>query len=285
MNRWVPRAKAWFGRRPWRDSEWPAQAPDLIRNGIAIRPPRAVMGQPMVQRRSRRARHPDETDGVKSIIMVCPPASLYTELKAWQGAIGAVFGFIALVTGALVNFRLTRRRDDLVRKEEALSVAAALYSEIVLLRKEAARLATAVARVYLDGRIQKEPIFQFDIHFFEEYTLSDPNLYEALAPRLGLLATDLVLAITEFHNNIQQARIWLPRLAENADRKYTYGPLYVLSPASNAVRNIVPALRRIEAMAGIAVPAPEKLEMRIVETVIEMEEELSSVPSEAGRTA
>jgi hypothetical protein len=218
--------------------------------------------------------------------MVCPPitASFYEELKGWQGAIGSGFGFAALIIGALFNFRLNRRRDDLLRKDEALSVAAALYGEILLLRREAARLAVAVARVHLDVGMHRDPIVKFDSHFFEAHVLSEPTLYKALAPKLGLLPSNLILAITEFHKNIQEARTWLPLMADNPERKYTYGPLYVLTPARDAVREIVPALREIERMAMIAVPAPETLEMGESEMVIDIEEENWSTPPEPDRS-
>ena len=217
--------------------------------------------------------------------MACPliAASFYDELKSWQGAIGAGFGFVALVIGALINFRLNRRRDDLLRKDEALSVAAALYGEILLLRKEVARLAAAVARVHMDIGLHRTPIIKFDRHFFEAHVLSEPTLYKSLAPKLGLLPTNLILAVTEFHKNIQEARTWLPLMADNPERQYTYGPLYVLHPARYAVRCIVPALREIERMAKVVTPAPETLEMGDAETVIEMEEESWNTPSEPDR--
>lgn len=199
--------------------------------------------------------------------------SIYEELKGWQTAIGASFGFVALVIGALINFRLNRRRDDLLRKEEAMSIAVALYGEILLLRKEAARVAAAVAAVYIDVGTRRSPIMRFDSHFFERQVLSEPTIYKALAPKLGLLPTDLLVAITEFHKNFQEARTCLPLMEDKPERGYTYGPLYVLHPARDAVQDIVPALRKIEDMAKIAVPAPERLSMGQAESVIEMEEE------------
>jgi hypothetical protein len=213
-------------------------------------------------------------------LISCPPTtSLYAELKSWQSSIGTGFGFIALVAGALLNFHLNRRRDANLRRDEAISVAAAIYGEIVLLRKEAARLAAAVANVHIDVGTQRHPIVQFDNHFLDAHILSEPMLYKALAPKLGLLDADLILAITEFHKNLQEARRWLTLLPENEARKYTYGPSYVLVPARNAVQKIVPALRKIEIMAGIHEHAPEKLDMGNTDTVIDMEEELWDTPA------
>ena len=61
---------------------------------------------------------------------------IYQEAKTWQTAIGSIFGFGALMVAALWNFHLNRRRDTALRREEIHSVAAAIYGEILLLRKE-----------------------------------------------------------------------------------------------------------------------------------------------------
>jgi hypothetical protein len=191
--------------------------------------------------------------------------SLYEELKGWQAGLGALLGFLALMAAALWNFHLNRRRDAALRAEEAVSVAAALYGEIVLLRHEAARLARAVANM------ENNPDRTIDRHFVAAQTLSEPILYKALAPKIGSLSTDLVLAITEFHKNFHQARTWLPLMIENNERGYSYSPLYVLIPCRDAVKNIVPALRKIETIASIPMP-PEDPDLGLTEHVIEREE-------------
>jgi hypothetical protein len=91
--------------------------------------------------------------------------NFYQELKGWQGGIGSLLGFLALIVGALWNFRLNRRRDAALRSEEVVSVAAALYGEIVLLRIEAAELSRAVANVAISIGTRPDPIFKFDTHF------------------------------------------------------------------------------------------------------------------------
>lgn len=153
-------------------------------------------------------------------------------------------------------------------------MAAALYGEIVLLRKEVARLASAVANVHIDVGTSRNPVVKFDSHFLEAHTLSEPMLYKALAPKLGMLDADLILAIAQFHKNLQDARTWLALLPENETRKYSYGSAYVLVPARDAVQDVLPALRRIEAMASIRERAVEKLDMGNTETVIDMEQGL-----------
>ena len=117
--------------------------------------------------------------------------SVYAELKQWQTAIGSLLGFLALMVAALWNFHLNRRRDAALRAEETNSIAAALYGEIVLLRKQVAHVARAVAA------IEASHDRKLDKHFLEAHTLSEPVLYKALAPKIGLLSSDLVIAITE----------------------------------------------------------------------------------------
>jgi hypothetical protein len=175
--------------------------------------------------------------------------SLYDEMKGWQSGIGALFGFVALIVGALWNFRLNRRRDAALRTEEAISVAAALYGEIVLLRMEVAALARAVSRVAVSIGTQRNPIIKFDKHFMDAHVVSEAILYKALAAKLGLLPAQLIIAITEFHNNIQQVRNALPLLIDDPTRGYVYGASNVLVPARDAVLDIVPAMRIIEQMA------------------------------------
>jgi hypothetical protein len=151
-------------------------------------------------------------------------------------------------------------------------VAAALYGEIVLLREEAARLARAVAAVEIRGT------FKIDTHFVDAQKLSEPMLYKALAPKIGLLTPDLVIAITEFHKNFQEARTRLPLLIENNERGYGYFFSSVLRPAHDAVKNVVPALRKIERIAAIADTAKEP-DLGLTAEAIERDEEIiSSVP-------
>jgi hypothetical protein len=203
------------------------------------------------------------------------PTGFYGELKGWQTAIGSVLGFIALVAGALFNFYLNRRRDASLRKDEARSIAAALYGEILLLRREAALFAIAVANVYRHVGTSPRPIMKFDHHFIEAHPLSEPLLYRALADKIGLLDADLIISVTQFHQHFQEMRLRLPLLVEKEDRGYTYSPGSVLAPARDAVVKVVPALRKIEKMASICTPAEEALDMGHALDVIEEEDELS----------
>jgi hypothetical protein len=192
---------------------------------------------------------------------------LYEELKGWQGGIGALLGFVALIAGALFNFHLNRKRDAALRAEDALSVAAALYGEIVLLRGEIAALARAVAAAEIKGTLK------IDTHFVDARKISEPYLYHALAPKIGLLSPDLVIAITNFYKNVQEAKARLPLLIENSERGYGYFASSVLTPARDAVMDIVPAMRKIEHLASVASPA-EDPDLGLTEQAIESDEEI-----------
>jgi hypothetical protein len=178
-----------------------------------------------------------------------PTPGIYEELKGWQSLIGSAFGFAALIGGALFNFYLNRRRDARLRHEEMLSVATALYGEILLLREEMARLARTVANVQNRNG-------EFSLQFTQDHKPHEPTLYPAMASKLGLLTVDLIIAITRFHEDYQKAKEDFPLLAER-DTGGTYSPLAVLEPAVNAVDDIRPALRMIEKLAGLKEAAPD----------------------------
>ena len=188
----------------------------------------------------------------------------YNELKGWQTAISSILGFGALIVAALWNFNLNRRRDAELRKEEALSVATALYGEILLLRKEVGFLARAVANFDVQ-------MASVDKRFLDAYPLSDPLLYKALAPKIGLLSPDVIIGITEFHANLREAKISLPLLIDNPERKSGYSVLQFLIPARDAVKDIQPTLDKIEGMAPI-LKAAENIALGHAEAVIEREE-------------
>jgi hypothetical protein len=105
----------------------------------------------------------------------------------------------------------------------------------------------------------------------ESLILSDPILYQALAPKIGLLSADLVIAITQFHKDFHQARRRLPLLIHERERGFTHSSLNVLIPCRDAVKKVVPALRKIERLASISIPADD-LELGLTEDVIESEE-------------
>ena len=197
--------------------------------------------------------------------------ALYDELKEWQAALGAVLGFLALIFAAQRHFRLNRRRDKELKNDEALSVMAALYGEILILRNEAARLARGVAQATANRGTQPDPVIKLNQHFVDSHSLSEPLLYKALASKLGLLSADTMIAITRFHNNFETARSWLPLLVDDKTRGYRHRALTVLVPARDAVRKIIPTLRQMERVLSIPEPASD-LDMGLTDTIIELEE-------------
>jgi hypothetical protein len=180
---------------------------------------------------------------------------VYSELKGWQTGIGSLAGFVALMTAALFNARLNRKRDERLRSEEVITVASALYGEIVILRQAVARMANAVGSRYMDhglGTFRGEP---FDQHFVEGIALPPLRLYPSLSEKVGILPSDVALEIVRFYARVEEAQTWLPRLREDAERPFTYSVSYVLDPAIDAVQGVLPALRAIERFARIGEPA------------------------------
>jgi hypothetical protein len=110
---------------------------------------------------------------------------IYGELKTWQQGIAALIGFVALITAALWNFRLNRKRDAAFRREEAHAVAAALYGEMRLLRVRAADAAKAIASVHIRTSVDGRSAVKFDKHFADANKLPEPTLYTALASKFG----------------------------------------------------------------------------------------------------
>lgn len=180
---------------------------------------------------------------------------IYTEIKGWQGAIGSLLGFGALLFGALFNFRLNRIRDKRLRDEEVIAIASALYAEILLTRKSVAHMANVVGKRFVDhglGRVRGEP---FSKHFLEMIELPELKLYPVLADKVGMLPSFLAMQIVTFYANVEEAKTWLPRLTEDEQRPHSYGVMYVLDPAIDAIIKVTPALRRIEKIAAIEVVA------------------------------
>ena len=192
-------------------------------------------------------------------------------LTSQNPATAFLFGLTALIIGALFNSHLNRRRDDRQRAEEAKAVAAALYGEILPLRREVALLARIVAKTHFAEGLQTNPTLKFDETLLERNTLTDPLLYRSLASKLGLLEPELVLAITSFHANYQSVRDWLPRLVHNEKRSFSYSILSLLNPAREVVLGVNPALRRIEEILGVKAPAGDP-DMKDALSAIDIEE-------------
>lgn len=197
---------------------------------------------------------------------------MYQELRGWQTGLGSLLGFIALMSAALWNFHLNRIRDSRLRADEVRSIAAALYGEIILLREEIASLARIVAK--LESRAERARV---DAHFIKSHPLPEPILYPALASKIGMLDSKLVLAVTEFYRNLQHVKTALPLLVEDVGRTYNFSSLVLLEPASRAVNNINPALRSIESLCKISTSV-ETPDLGMTEDIVESELQLFNPP-------
>ena len=187
--------------------------------------------------------------------------SLYAELKDWQGGIAALLGFLALMAAALWNFHLNRKRDSALRHEEMISVAVALYGEILLLREELAK----VARIAAQYEVRQGEV---PTRFASDYSPPEPILYSALAHKLGLLPSAMVIAITKFHGSYREAKESLPLICRENEIKYSM--LALLRPAVDGVEDITPALTQIEKLAGL--PEAKLPDMGYATTLLEQEE-------------
>lgn len=174
--------------------------------------------------------------------MECVELDIYSEFKEWQTGIGALFGFIALMFAALWNFRLNRLRDVALRRDEMLSVSAALYGEILLLQGEMARVIRIVTEANMRGG-------KYGKSFAEDYGPPEPTLYPALGHKLGLLPADLVIAITSFHASYEKAKKSLQLISRMDEIRFHV--LTFLEPAVESIDGIAPALRKIENLADL----------------------------------
>lgn len=197
---------------------------------------------------------------------------IWAFLTSQNPATTFLFGLVALVVGALFNSHLNRQRDDRQRVQEAKAVAAALYGEILPLRREVALLAKIVAKTYFDEGLGRRSSLKFDHTLLERNTLTDPHLYRSLASKLGTLEPDLVLAITDFHAKYQSVRDWLPKLVADEKRPFSYSVLSFLNPAKDVVLGINPTLRRIEKLLKIKKPA-EDPDVKDMLSAMDMEEQ------------
>lgn len=177
---------------------------------------------------------------------------LYTELKGWQGLIGSLMGFGSLIAGALFNSQLNRKRDKLLRQDEMIAVASALYGEILVQRRSVAYMANAVANRYWDwGTGKLGQVRPFDKHFIEWVSLPPLKLYPALEAKIGMLPSDLVLEVVMFYAHVEQAKTWLPKLVDDPERPFSYGIDFVLDPSIKAVEGSSKVLQIIESISKI----------------------------------
>lgn len=173
------------------------------------------------------------------------------EVKGWQPLIGTLIGFGGLISGALFNAHLNRKRDDRIRDTEAITIALSLYGEILTLRNEVSQIANVLGRWYVNNG----PHRAVPSHFREIFPLREPTLYKALAPKIGTLNPEILLPITKFYSDYDAAITFMAKLLSREEQQLSYGVEWVLRPAIDAVRDVESALRRIEQLGRIDQPA------------------------------
>ncbi|GAA4749938.1 hypothetical protein GCM10023264_15500 [Sphingomonas daechungensis] len=194
-----------------------------------------------------------------------------TALQNWQPAIGSFLALIAIFIAASVGFWFNRKRDADLRKDEAKSIAAALYAEAVTLQRVTARMANLVARRH-QGKGLGRRRDGFDAHFFELVPMPPASIFAGLSAQIGKLPASILLGMAEFHSTYEEARYWLPRLEDKEERGFSYSVLAVLRPALTAVEGVQSTLAEIEAFAGIS-PASKLPDLREAKDVFQWEEE------------
>ncbi len=119
---------------------------------------------------------------------------------AFLGAlVGAAAGLGAILVGALYNAKLNRRRDDRLRDEETRAIAAALRAEMHALEQ----FVTRGLRSINEWHESAHPISVAELTNFD---IAEQTIFESLANKLGLLGTELALAIVTPHAVIGRIR-------------------------------------------------------------------------------
>ena len=150
-----------------------------------------------------------------------------------------------------------------MRSDEENSVAAALYGEILLLRREISDVAKVVAAMEMKQ-------YEVDQHFLNGHKPTDPRIFQALSAKLGLLPADTLLGIIRFHQDLQEAWRSLPLQIRDPKRGFDYTVTTFLKPARDAVENVCPTLRKIESRLQIAAHK-EDCDLGYANDVIELE--------------
>lgn len=126
----------------------------------------------------------------------------------WGSVVGVGGGLTAILTGAFVNAALNRRRDNRLRDQEARAVAAALRGELASIRISIADLLPVWKEGEREFReiISRLPDESSDSEHVNaaEYARLPPShvpIFEANAPKLGLLGSNLAGACSVLYTN------------------------------------------------------------------------------------
>jgi hypothetical protein len=102
------------------------------------------------------------------------------------------------------------------------------------------------------------------------YAPSIPLLYSALASKLGLLPSELLLGITKFYANVEGARRGLETYYRTQEDSPHYSASVVLEDAVAGIHDVKPVLRTIEQLASI--PEAKDPDTGRAEAVLENEQ-------------
>ena len=124
-------------------------------------------------------------------------------------AVGVGGGLAAILTGALVNAGLNRRRDDRLRDIEGRAVAAAIRGELTSMKLSIADLLPIWKEgehVFSEISTQQHSFpggigAPIDANEYIRLPPSHATIFEANASRLGLLGSDLAGAVTIVYTN------------------------------------------------------------------------------------
>lgn len=181
------------------------------------------------------------------------------ELKKFPEPIGALigpfFGLVVLMVGALYNAKITRDRDDRLRKQEAQTLAVALHAELQAAAVTVYRfnqmlkiIAQAAPTSDLNETHRVMAAFQAD--------LPEPSfkVFEANLDRLGLITPKL---LTNLIMHIEIARTTVA-----AHKNPEIVPKLGRAPVdlTNTGRGLLSAARRLGNEAGIKTMTDEYLE-------------------------
>jgi len=200
-----------------------------------------------------------------------------TESRAGEiaTALGTVIGGSFVLAAAILAWKSIQDQiaaqqttERGLRREEMLSIAIAIYSEILVLREEVAKLALIIGNTI---RLAEYGYDKIDAQFIEDHKLREPTIYPALAAKLGLLQADWVIYITKFFRDFDTAKQNLSLLVQRElpEKTIVFSPLVVLEHALNAVYGVKPVLRKIEDLAGI--PPVQDPDVGLASEIVEEE--------------
>jgi hypothetical protein len=109
--------------------------------------------------------------------------------------LGSVFGFFALLGGALFNAWLNRRRDNWLRREEQRAVATALRAELAGCRK---------ILLYNAETLKKPGYLNPDDHLTTPDVVHAVRIMPHMIPKLGLLDQETIEKVTNAYLALEE---------------------------------------------------------------------------------